>query len=280
MKPIAHRLVQAIAGAPAMAAFAGVFLVAALSVYVPPANAQGSARSKPTVVLVHGAFAESSSWNPVTAKLLAKGYPVVAIAIPLRGVKTDAVYLDELLGSIEGPIVLVGHSYGGNVISNIATTKTNVKALVFVSGVAPDVGESASSLAGKFPGSTLGPALAPPVVLADGSKDLYIQQDKYPAQFCADVPLRAAKLMATTQRPITREALDEGGGVPAWKTLPSWFLYGSADKNIPPAVHAFMAKRAGAKQTIEIQGASHVVMISHPDALVKLIDAAAAESVH
>jgi pimeloyl-ACP methyl ester carboxylesterase len=280
MRVIAQRLFQAMMGLRAMAAFACLFLSAALSAFATPANAAATALRKPTVVLVHGAFAESSSWNPVTARLLAKGYPVIAIAIPLRGVKSDAVYLDKLLGSIDGPVVLVGHSYGGNVISNISTTETNVKALVFVSGVAPDVGESASSLAGKFPGSTLGATLAPPVVLADGSKDLYIQQDKYPAQFCADVPLREAKLMATTQRPITARALDEGGGVPAWKTLPSWFLYGSADRNIPPAVHAFMAKRAGAKQIVEIQGASHVVMISHPEALVKLIDVAAAESVH
>jgi pimeloyl-ACP methyl ester carboxylesterase len=234
--------------------------------------------NKPTVVLVHGAFAESSSWNPVTTRLLAKGYPVVAIAIPLRGVKSDAAYLANLLGSIDGRVVLVGHSYGGNVISNIPTAKTNVRALVFVSGVAPDVGESAASLSGKFPGSTLGPTLAPPVTLADGSKDLYIQQDKYPAQFAADVPLRDAKLMATTQRPITEAALNEGGGAPAWKALPSWFLYGSSDKNIPPAVHAFMAKRAGSRNTVEVEGASHVVMITHPDTLVQLIDAAAVDS--
>jgi pimeloyl-ACP methyl ester carboxylesterase len=179
MRVIAHRISQAMTGPCVMAAFATLFLSAALSVFAPPANAEGVATRKPTVVLVHGAFAESSSWNPVTARLLAKGYPVVAIAIPLRGVKSDALYLDKLLGSIDGPVVLVGHSYGGNVISNISTSETNVKALVFVSGVAPDVGESASSLAGKFPGSTLGATLAPPVVLADGSKDLYIQQDKY-----------------------------------------------------------------------------------------------------
>lgn len=124
----------------------------------------------------------------------------------------------------------------------------------------------------------LGPTLAAPVVLADGSKDLYISQDKYHDQFAADVPLGEAKLMAATQRPITEAALNESGGTPAWKTIPSWFLHGSLDKNIPPAVHAFMAKRAGAKKAVEIKGTSHVVMISHPDALLKLIDEAAAQT--
>lgn len=280
MRTTAHRLSpRAIARPSAIAAFASVLVAAALAVHTPRAHAQGkTATDKPTVLLVHGAFAESSSWNVVTYRLLAKGYPVVAVAIPLRSVKSDAAYLANLLGAIDGPVILVGHSYGGNVISNIPTAKTNVKALVFVSGVAPDVGESAATLSAKFPGSTLGPTLAPPVLLGDGNKDLYIQQDKYPAQFAADVPAHDAKLMATTQRPITEAALNEGGGAPAWKTIPSWFLYGSLDKNIPPAVHAFMAKRAGSRDTVEVQGASHVVMITHPDALVKLVDAAAAET--
>jgi pimeloyl-ACP methyl ester carboxylesterase len=254
-------------------------LLAALMAVVPQAvDAQQSTMSKPTVVLVHGAFAGSSSWDNVAVKLIAEGYPVVAVANPLRGVKSDAIYVSNLLDSIAGPVILVGHSYGGNVISYAAIGKSQVKALVYVSGVAPDVGESASTLVGKFPGSTLGPTLAPPVVLTDGSKDLYIRQDKYHAQFAADVPLKESMLMAATQRPVTEAALNESGGTPAWKTIPSWFLYGSLDKNIPPAVHAFMAKRAGAKRAVEVKGASHVVMISHPEALVALIDEAAAQA--
>ena len=240
--------------------------------------AEDSSVSKPTVILVHGAFAESSSWNRVIAKLLPKGYKVVAVANPLRGVKTDAAYLSSVINSVGGPVILVGHSYGGSVITEAATGKGNVKALIYVSGLAPDSGETASALVGKFPGSTLGPTLAAPVLLADGSKDLYILQDKFHAQFCADLPAGEAKLMAATQRPIVEAAFNEAGGVPAWKTIPSWFLYASLDKNIPPAVHAFMAKRAGAKKIVEIKGASHVVMMSHPDALVSLIDDASADT--
>jgi len=277
MKSITQRLTAALASPPSIVALAGVFLAVAVAALPLTLYAKEPSVSKPTVVLVHGAFAESSSWNPVIAKLLAKGYPVVAVANPLRSVKGDASYVASVLDSISGPVILVGHSYGGTVISVAATGKSNVKALVYVSGLAPDLGESASALVGKFPGSTLGPTLAPPVTLADGSKDLYILQDKFHAQFAADVPAREAKLMAATQRPIVAAAFDEPAGAPAWKTIPSWFLYGSLDKNIPPAVHAFLAKRAGAKETVEVKGASHVVMMSHPDALLKLIDAAAAE---
>jgi pimeloyl-ACP methyl ester carboxylesterase len=231
------------------------------------ANAQGAA----TVVLVHGAFAESSSWNGVAAQLLAQGHPVVAAANPLRGVKSDAAYVASILKSIAGPIVLVGHSYGGLVISAAASGNTNVTSLVYVAAFAPEAGESALDLSGRFPGSTLGPALAPPVALPDGGKDLSIQQEKFWAQFAADVSEDEAKLMAATQRPITEAALAEAAGEPAWKSLPSWFIYGDLDKNIPAAAHAFMAERAGSRETREIKGASHVVMISHPDDVAELI---------
>jgi pimeloyl-ACP methyl ester carboxylesterase len=134
--------------------------------------------TKPTIVLVHGAFAESSSWNGVVKRLLAQGYPVVAAANPLRGLHSDAEYIATIFKSIPGPIVAVGHSYGGSVITDAAAGSSNVKALVYVAGLAPDTGESAADIGGRFPGSTLGPTLAPPTTLADGGKDLYIQQDK------------------------------------------------------------------------------------------------------
>lgn len=232
--------------------------------------------SKPTIVLVHGAFADSSSWKGVTGLLLAEGYPVIAAANPLRGLQSDADYVANVLNSIEGPIVLVGHSYGGMVISNAVKNNINVQALVFVDAFAPDVGESAFSLSTLYPGSTLGNAIYP-VGLPDGTADLYIQPDKFRAQFAADVPEAETQWMAATQRPVTDAALNEASGEPAWKTVPSWFIYGDADLNIPPALLEFMAKRADAWETIIIEGGSHVVMISHPDEVAHLIGRAASE---
>lgn len=231
--------------------------------------------AKPTVVLVHGAFAESSSWNGVLAELIAKGYPVVAVANPLRGVKSDADYVAGVMKGIDGPIVLVGHSYGGSVISNAVNGNDHVKALVYVAAFAPEAGETAAELSGRYPGSTLGPTLAPPVALSDGGKDLYILQDKFRAQFAADVSGKEAKLMAGTQRPITEAALNESSGSPAWKSVPSWFIYGDRDLNIPPAAQSFMAERAGSKETVVVKGASHVVMVSHANAVARLIEHAA-----
>ncbi len=237
-------------------------------------TAPASARL-PTVILVHGAFAGSSSWNGVIGELAADGYPVVAVANPLRGLRTDADYVARVAESVPGPVVLVGHSYGGEVITVAGTDARKVKALVFVAGLAPDSGESAASLGERFPGGTLGQALAPPVPQADGTEDLYIRQEIFRAQFAADVPGDEAREMAVTQRPITRTALSEASGAPAWKTIPSWFIYGSLDRNIPRSLHAFMAQRAKGKQIIEIEGASHVVMISHPHEVAALIERAA-----
>jgi pimeloyl-ACP methyl ester carboxylesterase len=231
--------------------------------------------AKPTIVLVHGAFAESSSWNGVIGLLEKDGYTVVAAANPLRSVKSDAAAIASVVASIKAPVVLVGHSYGGSVISEAAVGLANVKALVYVAAFAPDAGETAAALSGKFPGSTLGSALADPVPLADGGKDLYIRKDKFRAQFAADVGESDAKLMAATQRPITEAALNEASTEPAWKNTPSWFVYGDQDRNIPAAAIAWMAERAHAKQTIAIKGASHVVMVSNPEAVAKLIESAA-----
>ncbi len=230
----------------------------------------------PTIVFVHGAFADSSSWNGVIERLLAQGYPIIAAANPLRGVKSDAEYLNTVLASIEGSVVLVGHSYGGMVISNSSTG--NVKALVYIAGFAPEIGESAADLSGRFPGSTLGQTLNP-VALPNGDSDLYIQQDKFWKQFAADVPEAQAKLMAATQRPATGTALNEASAAAPWTTIPSWFMFGELDRNIPAAAQRFMAERANAQRTVEVPGASHVVMVSHPDVVAKLIgDAVAALS--
>jgi pimeloyl-ACP methyl ester carboxylesterase len=241
----------------------------------PAAQAQSEASGKPTVVLVHGAFADSSSWNGVITILERDGYKVVAAANPLRGVRSDADEVADIVKSIDGPVVLVGHSYGGSVISEAAEGQGNVKALVYVSAFAPEAGETALGLTGKFPGSTLGATLAPPVHLSGGGDDLYIQQSRFPAQFAADVPLAAARLMAAGQRPIAQAALSEPSTAPAWKQVPAWFVYGDKDRNIPPAAMDFMAERAHSRETVVVKGASHVVMVSNAPVVAALIERAA-----
>lgn len=225
---------------------------------------------RPTIVLVHGAFADSSGWYGVITDLEAAGYRVIAAPNQLRSVASDAASVAAVLRSIDGPVVLVGHSYGGPVITEAAVGQPNVVALVYVAAFAPDVGESSLSLSSMFPGSTLGDALQP-VELADGGQDLFIQRDKFHQQFAADVPAEQAALMAATQRPVTYAALAEATVGTAWKDLPSYFIYGSADLNIPAQVQAFMAERAGARETRVLEGASHAVMVSHPDEVAAMI---------
>lgn len=231
--------------------------------------------AKPTIVLVHGAFADSSSWNGVVAILKKGGYTTVAVANPLRSVSNDARVVSDLVASIAGPVVLVGHSYGGQVISNAAQGRENIRSLVYVAAFAPDAGEAAAELASKFPGGTLGETLAPPVKLSDGGVDLYIDQAKFHNQFAHDVSTERAILMAAGQRPITEAALTEKSGEPAWKSLPSYFVYGDGDKNIPPEALGFMAERADSKNTVVVEGASHVVMVSNPQVVADLIEEAA-----
>jgi pimeloyl-ACP methyl ester carboxylesterase len=230
---------------------------------------------KPTIVLVHGAFAESASWNGVIGRLHAAGHPVVAAGNPLRSLSGDAAAVSGILASVDGPVVLVGHSYGGAVAANAAVGHDHVKALVFVAAFAPDLGESIGELSGKFPGGTLGATLHE-VPLADGSVDLYIQQGMFHQQFTADVPAEQAALDAATQRPLNTVALNEGSGEPAWKRIPSWFIYPELDRNIPLEAHRFMAERAGARVSIELAGAYHAIPASQPAAVADLILTAAA----
>jgi pimeloyl-ACP methyl ester carboxylesterase len=222
-----------------------------------------------TIVLVHGAFAESASWNRVIDPLAAEGHRVVAAANPLRGLATDAEAVSDLVRTIEGPVVLVAHSYGGAVMSNVDADAGDIVGLVYVNGLAPEPGENCFQLAAKFPGSMLGEETARPVPRRDGKTDLYIAPDRFPDIFCQDVAAPEAALLAATQRPATQEALLEPSGErPLWKDVPSWFLIGEEDRIIPAPVQRFMAERARAQRTIAIEGASHAIAVSRPDATV------------
>jgi pimeloyl-ACP methyl ester carboxylesterase len=234
---------------------------------------------KPTVILVHGAYADASSWNGVVAPLLDGGYRTIAFANPLRGVASDAALLSDLVRSIDGPVVLAGHSYGGAVLTNVDVPAGQVVAAVYIAGFALEAGESAADASALVPGSTLGETLVE-VPLADGGTDTYIAQEKFHHQFAADLGADEAAAMAVTQRPVTAGALNEASGEhPLWRTVPSWFLFGELDRNIPAGAHHVMAQRAGARSTVEIAGASHVVGISHPaETLQIILEAAGARS--
>jgi pimeloyl-ACP methyl ester carboxylesterase len=226
---------------------------------------------KPTIVLVHGAYAESSSWNDVIPPLMDDGHRVIAWAVPLRGVGPDAAALTDLVRSLEGPVVLVGHSYGGALLSNVPADAGDVQALVFIAGYALDLGESCGDASALAPGGTLGPTLVR-VPLSDGGVDTYIDPARYHHQFADDLPEAQTDQMAVTQRPVTEAALFEpSGDSPLWRSVPSWFLFGELDLNIPAGAHRIMAERAGSRRTVEIAGASHVVGMSHPEETVQMI---------
>jgi len=229
-------------------------------------------QSTPTIVLVHGAFAESASWNGVIERLRAHGVTVVAVANPLRSLAGDAAYVRDVVTSIGGPVVLVGHSYGGLVITEAAADNAAVVALVYVSAFAPETGESAFALSTSAPGSTLGDALAAYPV-ATGGNEFAIRQDVFAHQFAADVAPEVAALMASTQRPVTEAALSDALVTerPAWKTIPSWHVFGELDLNIPAAVLRAGAERAASRGTREIAGASHAVPVSRPEIVAEVI---------
>ncbi|BCB78175.1 alpha/beta hydrolase [Phytohabitans flavus] len=231
----------------------------------------------PTIVVVHGAFADSSGFNEINQRLLADGYPVVAAPNPLRGVNSDAAQVKALLATIEGPIVLVGHSYGGAVISGAATGNANVKALVYLAAFVPDTGEAVGELVDRFPGSTVNESLRP-VPLPGGQVDLYIDPRVFHERFAGDVPAQEAALYAIAQRPATATAFGEpAAGEQAWHTIPSYNLISGADKIIPPALQEFMAKRANATVQV-VEGASHMVFVSEPGTTVAFIEQAARET--
>jgi pimeloyl-ACP methyl ester carboxylesterase len=243
-----------------------------------PVRAATAEGVKPTIVLVHGAWADSGSWNAVTALLQAAGYTVDAPPNPLRGLSYDASYLADFLSTISGPVVLVGHSYGGMVITNAATGNPNVKALVYDDAYIPAAKDTLLGLTSTEPGSCL--AVSPPpfnVVpypgAPSGDVDLYVRQSVFPGCFANGLPASEADVLAATQRPLAQSALTEPSGTPAWKTIPSWAIIGTADHVIPLAEQLNMARNADAHVT-EIN-APHLSMISDPGAVATVIIRAA-----
>ncbi|WP_432511471.1 alpha/beta fold hydrolase [Kineococcus sp. SYSU DK001] len=226
----------------------------------------------PVAVLVHGAFAESASWAEVVETLHDRGVQTVAVANPLRSVDSDAAYLVDVVRGLGRPVVLVGHSYGGMVVTEAAAALGDlVRGLVYVAAFVPDRGESALELSGRYPGSTLGETLLS-YPLTGGGQEFRIDPAKFGAQFAADVPAATAEVMALTQRPVTEAALAQPLSVdPAWKRVPSWSVYGDADLNIPAAAQEAMAERAGVRNSTVVAGGSHAIAVSHPDAVATAV---------
>jgi len=252
--------------------------------YVVGARSDSVSEPKPSIVLIHGAWADGSGWSGVISRLQDQGYTVYAPSNPLRGLASDSAYIANFLQSISGPIILVGHSYGGAVITNAATGNPNVKALVYVDAFVPDQGESLIQLLSMPPpigqsASCLGgdPSKVFNFVnypgAAAGDFDVYIKQSVFPSCFANDQPVDKAAILASAQRPAVLSILPAMSGVPAWKSIPSWYLLGTIDLVIPPYLQLFMAQRAHA-QIVDVR-AAHPSMISHPEAVTQLIEQAA-----
>jgi pimeloyl-ACP methyl ester carboxylesterase len=232
----------------------------------------GTHMRKPTVVLVHGAFADGSGWNGVIERLQAEGVPVTAPANPLRGIAADSAYLAAVLAQIDGPVVAVGHSYGGAVITNAATDAKNVVGLVYVAAFAPEEGETLGAAAAGSKDSVLNSALVPrqyPTADGGSATEFSIDPAKVRDAFAGDLSDQAAAVIGATQRPVAESAFSEPNGPPAWRHLPSWAVVATGDKAAGADVVRLMAERAGAKIT-ELDG-SHVIMISEPQAVTEVV---------
>src|SRR5215469_11181648 len=227
------------------------------------------AGSDPTIVLVHGAFADASSFRRLYDQLVGDGVTMIAPPNPLRGLTGgDGEYLRGVIGEIDGPVLLVGHSYGGAVIT-AAGTAENVVGLVYISGFAPDEGENLTDLQSKFPA----PGIIPYIVqhkLPEGGKEFTLAPKGFHQSFCADIPAADAAFYAISQRPLAGVALTEAAPTPAWRSRPVWGVLGTADRCIDPGVHRFSYERMGATVTV-IEGASHVVMMSHPKEVAEVV---------
>ena len=224
--------------------------------------------SKPTIVLIHGAFADASIWGRVFDDLTGDGHAALAPPNPLRGVAYDAAYTESVIGQVDGPVVLVGHSYGGAVIT-VAGRSDKVAGLVYVAGVVPDEGESVNDLQGRFPSLAMGP-LVRPLELPDGSVEISIDPTRFPDVFGADLPADDAAFRAISQRSVAATAFDDPATGAAWREKPSWAVFGTGDLPVAPELHRFSYDRAGSKVT-EVDGASHLLMVSQPEIVASVI---------
>lgn len=260
----------------ALSVMAGAALIATITLFGDGATSEAQpAGERPTVVLVHGAWADTSSWDGEVKALRAQGYPVRAISNPLRGLTADAAEVAAFLRTVDGPVVLVGHSYGGAVITEAAADSPNVRALVYVDAAAPDVGETNGSLSGddsvlnRLPEDQLFDKVPAP----GGATDLYLRQDVFVRDFANDLPADQATELWATQRTAATAAFDTPATKAAWRTIPSWYFISSGDRIITPKAEHAMAQRAGSHVT-EYPGGSHLTLISHPDAVTAVIDSA------
>lgn len=241
----------------------------------PPPEAPSVSAGNPTIVLVHGAFADAGGWDKVIDRLQDDGYPVLAVANPLRGLDRDSDYLRGVLGTVDGPVVLVGHSYGGAVISNAATGNASVKALVYIAAFVPDEGEVLGQFADpdSYPGALLGPDALVHRPSPDGEDEVSIDPQRFPEIFAADLPPDVAANMAARQRPVSGTVFEEPAGAPAWRSIPSWYQISTQDRAISPAAQRFFAERAES-EAVEVE-ASHAGFISQDRATATLIVEAA-----
>ena len=236
--------------------------------------ATANAQTKPTIVLVHGAFAAAAGWSGIIERLQKRGYNVVAVENPLSGLSADVATTKRLVDRQPGDVVLVGHSYGGAVISGASAGDPKVKALVFVAAFAPDANEPLKAVGDKFPTPPLNATLKP-----DAAGFLFVDTAKFHAVFAADIPVAETRIAAASQKPLSSAVFDQTNPGAGWKNIPSWFMVAKNDKAINPEAERFYAKRANAKTT-EVES-SHVIFLSHPDAVVRVIvEAATATGKH
>ncbi|WP_159803266.1 alpha/beta fold hydrolase [Arthrobacter zhaoguopingii] len=272
--PVLHRIKRWLSLRSLLAAFIAAAVIAAPAAASLPATS-GHDEQKPTLVFVHGAFADSSGWAEVAGRYLDAGYPVHAVSNPLRGIQYDSAYLKSYLATIKGPVVLIGHSYGGAVITNAATGNPNVEALVYIAAYALDGKETvqaANTLGGGQTEVTNHLVIRPFPGAQEGDADAYIDPAHFARLFAQDLPKQVTDFMGVSQRPGALASLVTPSGAPAWKEIPSWYMVARNDNIIPPEAQRVMADRAGAT-TVEVKS-SHVPMMSRPSKVVDLIDRA------